>query len=150
MKTLTEELLLMRDTFHANQLEFAVCGGIAMQIYDMSRDTFDIDVVIHPDVLSTAFNTLQSLGFQASGEQRFIKHRNQRRIFQFKKGDLNLDVLVLTSKTQWIWDTRKFKAWHEELLPVISPAGMIFLKQLRGYEIDVFDIEYLQQLSHGL
>lgn len=146
MNTLREELICIRDTLTANQLECAVCGGIAVAMYGNPRPTFDIDLLIPPEIFQDVTACLTSLGFGNLTEYPFLAHQDTRRIYTMHKEDVELDLLVLTEQTRWIWETRKRFVWEGGIIALPSPQGMIFLKELRGYDEDLRDIAYLRTI----
>ncbi len=44
-------------------IEYALCGGLAMAVYALPRDTLDIDLMIWTDSLERASRAVEPLGF---------------------------------------------------------------------------------------
>lgn len=60
---------------------------------------------------------------------------------------LILDLLLVTEKTRGAWDSRREFRWEGERFQVVSPEGLIHLKELRLSGTDRDDIDYLRSIS---
>jgi hypothetical protein len=58
---------------------------------------------------------------------------------------LSLDLLLVTPAIQKIWTSRVEADWEDGTLSVVSRAGLIELKTLRGSPQDIADIVALQE-----
>ena len=56
---------------------------------------------------------------------------------------LSLDLLLITPEIRPVWDSRMKGEWEGGKLSVVSPKGLIVLKQLRGSGQDLDDIKAL-------
>jgi hypothetical protein len=64
-------------------------------------------------------------------------------------GDLSsLDLLVVTPASSSVWEERERVAWRHGTLPVVSRAGLVTMKRLRGSGQDLDDIRTLEE-DHG-
>lgn len=133
-------------------VDYALCGGLAMAVYAMPRATLDIDLMIQTDSLHEAGLALEPLGFSMdSAPMEF--HGGDIRISRFTKIDphtrevLILDFLLVTEKTTPAWDSRRDFEWEGGKLRVVSPEGLILLKQLRRSGTDQDDIDYLRSIT---
>ena len=52
----------------------------------------------------------------------------------------------MTPEIHDVWKSRKEVLWEGGALPVVSPAGLIRLKSIRGSGQDKDDIEHLRDL----
>jgi hypothetical protein len=143
------ELKAITAKLDEEQIEYALCGGLAMAIYGISRATLDIDILIKAASLPAVKTALAPLGFTfKAAPMRFEKVEIHRLCkIEDSTGDyLVIDFLMITSELQEIWETRQFVTWKGRALSVVSPEGLIFLKTLRGNGQDQDDIKYLREI----
>jgi len=50
------------------EIEYALCGGLAMAIYALPRATLDIDILIESSLLETTRRAVHDLGFTLEAE----------------------------------------------------------------------------------
>ena len=62
MATLLDELIKLTQSFEANKIEYAVCGGLAMAIHGFVRATIDIDLLVLSEKLANAWKIAKNLG----------------------------------------------------------------------------------------
>lgn len=133
------------------RVPYAVCGGIAMSIHARPRATIDIDLLAPQASLRAIDDALLPCGFVrrepaptrlAGGE--VVMHR----LSKIVPGDpevLLLDVIeVRPGATERAWLTRIDTEWEGHSVTVVSPAGLIGLKRLRGSPQDLADIALLE------
>src|SRR5437762_3101782 len=60
---LLDEMIGLIDAFQQAQIDYAVCGGIAMAFHGHSRFTKDIDLLIREDDLSRVLAVAKERGF---------------------------------------------------------------------------------------
>jgi hypothetical protein len=148
---LLEEFSKLIAKLKGEKIEFALCGGLAMAVYAFPRATLDIDLMIESDALPALKRAAGELGYTLdSGLMRFKDGAIQ--IYRLAKttpgseDELVLDLLLVTPQIKDIWESRREETWMEGDLPIISPAGLIRLKTLRGAGQDQDDIEHLRKL----
>ena len=136
----------------AARIPYAVCGGLAMSIHAHPRATIDIDLLAPPDAIAQIAAALSAHGFirrdptptRLAGGQ-VVMHR----LTKIVPGDpevLFLDVIeVQPGTTDAAWQTRTTLPWEGHLVPVVSRAGLIGLKRLRGSPQDRADISTLEE-----
>lgn len=132
------------------QIDYALCGGLAMAVYDHARATVDIDLLILSKSLDLVIATATELGYDIRGlEMTFskgaIEIRRISKIDPVSGQVLSLDLLLVTPAIQGIWTSRVEADWEDGTLSVVSRAGLIELKSLRGSPQDVADIVALQE-----
>jgi len=133
-------------------VDYALCGGLAMAVYAMPRATLDIDLMIQVDSLDEAARAIEPLGFAMSSAPMEFQDGGIR-LFRFTKVDprttevVILDFLLVTEKTAPAWESRQEFEWEGTRLRVVSPEGLILLKELRGSGTDRDDIDYLRSIS---
>ena len=133
-------------------IDYALCGGLAMAVYAMPRATLDIDLMIQVESLDEAGRVVEPLGFTMDSVPMNF-HDGDVRMSRFTKIDphsnevLILDFLLVTEKTTAAWDSRRDFEWEGGKLRVVSPEGLILLKELRRSGIDQDDIDYLRSIT---
>ena len=148
---LIEELKKLILQLERNEIDYALCGGLAIAIYAKPRATLDIDIMINPNFLEKAKMAVSELGFELSAapmelhDGAIIIHRLVK-IDEISGEHLVLDFLLVTSKTKEAWEDKITVEWEGNPLKVVSPKGLILLKSFRNSGQDKDDIEYLRSL----
>ena len=132
-----------------NQIDYAVCGGLAMAIHGRARATVDIDLLLLSDSLDAAKDIAAELGYNIRGlDMSFAKGAVEiRRVSKIDSESgqvLSLDFLLVTPQIQGIWDRRVKAEWQDGTISVVSREGLIALKLLRNSAQDQADIEVLE------
>jgi hypothetical protein len=152
MPNLFEEFRAVVGALGRDRVPYAVCGGIAMSIHAQPRATIDIDLLAPVDAVETIVDVLSPHGFVRRGSTparlaggQVVMHR----LTKIVPGDpdvLMLDVIeVRAGATEAAWHTRVSADWEGDRVSVVSRAGLIGLKRLRGTPQDVADIAALEQ-----
>jgi hypothetical protein len=151
MPNLFEEFRAVVRVLGRADVPYAVCGGIAMSIHAQPRATIDIDVLAPADALDKMVDVLGACGFvrRQSAPTRLAGGQVvMHRLTKIVPGDpdvLVLDVIeVGPGATEAAWETRTNMEWEGRLVSVVSRAGLIGLKRLRGSPQDVADIAVLE------
>ena len=152
MLDLIEELSSLVATFDQHQIDYALCGGIAMAIYDRPRTTIDIDLLIVADSLTQVIEIAKALEYTVRGlDMTFANDAIEiRRVSKIDAETgilLSLDLLLVTPQIQHIWDSRVQANWEGGKLSVVSREGLIALKKLSGRLQDLADISALSEDS---
>jgi hypothetical protein len=146
------ELQGIVETLEEAGIDYALCGGLAMAVYAMPRATLDIDLMIHVESLDEAGRAVEPLGFKMDSAPMDF-HDGDVRMTRFTKIDplsnevLVLDFLLVTEKTAPAWTSRREFEWEGRKLRVVSPEGLILLKELRRTGTDQDDIDYLRSIT---
>lgn len=141
-----EELVALLQALDEAQIEYALCGALALAVHGAPRATKDIDVIARKEdadrlreVAHRVGFVLEALPMVFSGSgievQRFTKLIEGR--------PLMLDVLWCNEKLEAIWEDRQRVPWREGTLCVVSVDGLITLKLTAGRPQDLVDIERL-------
>lgn len=153
MLDLYEELRKLITAFDERRIDYALCGGLAMAVYDHPRATIDIDLLILAESLDQVLAIATQLGYNireldmtfASGkiEIRRISKRDP------ESGHvLSLDFLLVTPEISPVWNSRVRVDREGGKISVVSRAGLIELKSLRGSLQDQADIAALNEDLH--
>jgi hypothetical protein len=147
-----EELKAVTGALDRESIDYALCGGLAMAVYDLPRATLDIDLLIRFDSLFRARRAVEPLGFTLSGAPMEF-HGGKVHIYRLVKiesgtgEELVLDLLLVTPEITSAWETRREVEWEGRSLKVISPQGLILLKSFRRSGKDQDDIEHLKSIT---
>ncbi len=145
------ELRRLIDALREKQVSYALCGGLALAVYGITRATEDIDLMIEENSLAKLRSVAEGLGFRFD-PQPFVFRDGGVKIYRMFKTDreefLMLDLLLVTDLTQAAWDTRNEVETDFGMVNVISPAGLIQLKSLRRSGQDEDDIQRLRGLAN--
>lgn len=148
MATLFEELTKLVEAFEENEIEYAVCGGLAMAIHGFVRATLDIDLLILSDSLERAYEVAARLGFDIRGldisfKQRAVEIRRVSKIDD--EGEvLSLDFLLATPLVEDVWAGKTEMILANRKYSIVSRGGLIKMKNLAGRPQDLVDIERLE------
>jgi hypothetical protein len=148
---LFEEFSKLVLEFKKENIEYALCGGLAMAVYAFPRATLDIDILIAPQTLEKAKSIAKRLGFTFdAGLMRFsggaVQIYRLTKVGSESNDTLALDMLLLTPEIKEIWETKQTLTWDQGDLPVVSPKGLINLKSLRLSGQDQDDIRHLESI----
>lgn len=148
MATLLDELSNIISALNENEIEYAVCGGLALTIHGFPRATFDIDVLIRPESLEKAYEIAARYGFDIRGLDMSFKEKavEIRRVSKIDEtGEvLPLDYLLVTPQVEDVWETKEKLDWEGKTLWIVSREGLIKMKQLAGRDKDLIDIDRIK------
>lgn len=130
-------------------IPFALCGGLALAVYGVSRATIDIDLLVREDDLEEIRRLAGKLGFTHSPGKMTFRNGTIEIVrlvkFDREEGDeLILDLLLVTPALQKIWEKREKRSLDWGEFGVVSREGLIGLKELRGSGTDRDDIGRLR------
>jgi hypothetical protein len=150
MFDLYEELRKVIAAFEQKRIDYALCGGLAMAVYDHPRATIDIDMLIPPEAFKLIPEIASELGYSIRGlDMSFangaIEIRRVSKIHPTTGHVLSLDLLLVTSQIREVWDSRIDAEVEGAKLSVVSRRGLIALKELRGSGRDLDDIAALRE-----
>ena len=153
MLDLYDELKSITACFDAEGVPYALCGGLAMAVYGLTRATVDIDLLIPEKSLEAATSAAGALGYTTSAApMNFAGGAVQiRRISKLDPdtGDLlMLDLILVTAALDEVWRTRVEVEWEQGSLWVVSREGLISLKKLRRSGRDLDDIVSLGEVCN--
>ena len=148
MLDLYEELLLVVRKLEQERIDYALCGGLAMAVYEVIRATVDIDLLILTQDVDKAMAAMLELGFEFKA-QPMVFAGGKIHIHRVSKIDpeadypLSVDFLLVTEELKGIWSDRHRVALEEESVWVVSKNGLISLKEIRNNAQDREDIQKL-------
>jgi hypothetical protein len=141
----------VRAALSAAEIEYALCGGLAVGVLGFARSTIDIDLLIKPGDEARVYDVVAPLGFTVKAmPMNFDLGATQiRRVSKIDATDgevLMLDLLLVTPALENVWDTRERLLWRDRELWVVSAEGLIAMKRRRSSPMDLADIEKLENL----
>jgi len=150
MFDLYEELRKVISAFDENQIDYALCGGLAMAVYDHPRATIDIDMLIPSEAFESIPDIARQLGYSIRGlDMSFangaIEIRRVSKIHPTTGHVLSLDLLLVTPAIRDVWESRVEADMEGSKLSVVSRRGLIALKELRRSGRDLDDIAALEE-----
>jgi hypothetical protein len=143
------EFYALTDALTAAGIPFAVCGGIAVAIFGFPRFTRDIDLLILPADEGRVLDVASKLGFTFESARMpmgsaDIGNWDIVRVSKIAGEDfLTLDLLLVGSAIQSVWDNRGMSDFNGRRIPVVSREGLKQLKLMAGRKQDLLDIEQL-------
>lgn len=146
-----DELKALINKLEEENIEYALCGGLAMAIYALPRATLDIDILIMPNLLEKITSVTDDLGFTLkAAPMEFhggkIKIHRVTKIEPATGENLVLDMLIVTPEIKEAWNNRIKVEWEHGNISVVSPEGLILLKSFRGSGQDQDDIDFLRSI----
>ncbi len=150
MLDLYEELKAVIAKLNEAQIDYALCGGMALAIHGIPRATVDIDILIQKESLEKVQIITRGLGYIIKAEPKTFA-QGAIEVHRVSKVDpegedlLSMDFLFVTPEIEQIWENRQKVEWEEGKLWVVSREGLIRLKSLRGSGQDLDDIQKLKE-----
>lgn len=148
MADLLTELALITTSLEENEIEYAVCGGLALTILGFPRATFDIDILIRNESLEDSFALAKQFGFDIHGLDMSFKERavEIRRVSKIDDDGevLSLDFLLVTPFIEDVWDDRITVEWQGRPMSIVSREGLVKMKKLAGRHKDLIDIDRIE------
>ena len=146
MSVLIDEFKQLIAEFNDREIEFALCGGLAVAAHGFTRATEDIDFLIREESLDKAYEAAAVVGFDIRGLDMSFKERTVeiRRVSKIVGEDvISLDLLLVTPHVEDVWKGREYREFEGEVINLVSREGLIKMKQQAGRPQDLTDIERL-------
>jgi hypothetical protein len=150
MLNLITELELVIETLDSENIDYAICGGMAMAIHGFIRATVDIDFLVLSKDIERSKIALKKVGYlietppmQFSGSKVIIHRLTKTDVDS--EDFMVLDMLEVTSDINEIWSNKITLDWNNKELKVVDKYGLISLKKIRNSKIDIEDIERLEE-----
>jgi len=148
MATLLDELSQLISALDENEIEYAVCGGLALTIHGFARARYGIDILIRAESLEKAYEIAAQYGYDIRGLDMSFKESavEIRRVSKIDADGevLPLKFLLVTPQIEEVWETREKLIWQNKSLWIVSRTGLIKMKRLAGRPQDLVDIERLE------
>ncbi|HYM60517.1 MAG TPA: nucleotidyltransferase family protein [Thermoanaerobaculia bacterium] len=149
MLNLYDELIAVTRAFQERGVEYAVCGGMAMAIHSIPRNTVDLDLLIRREDLEQAEEIAMQLGYTFKARpMKFdggtVEIHRISKIDPDTHDPLMLDFLLVTPAVEDVWAAREVLRLEDGAISVVSREGLIKLKSSRLSERDIEDIRLLR------
>ena len=150
MLDLYEELLTVTRAFAAAKIEYAICGGMAMAIHSIPRNTVDLDLLIRREDLERSEQVAAGLGYTFRARPVMfsdgtVEIRRITKVDPESHDPLMLDLLLVTPAIEDVWSSRQaFETAEGEVISVVSREGLVKLKSFRSSGRDLDDIKLLR------
>jgi len=155
---------LFRSLYEA-EVDYLLCGGLAINIYGIPRVTADIDLMLDfkPENLKKFKAVTQQLAYAAcipidveslaSDEMRknIVTQKNlvAYSFYNINHTFMNLDVLVKTPFSfEYLWKKKEIRSMDDFKVFLVSIQDLIAMKLSTARKQDLEDIEILQKLSN--
>lgn len=148
---LIDELLKLVKVLNSANIEYALCGGLAMAVHGHPRATQDIDLLVPKAELARILEIAATIGFIIpSGRMPFrAKTPLAMDIYRVSKASgsvlISLDLIIVSPALQIVWDSRINGQLGDAPCSVVSRDGLIEMKSIAGRHRDLDDIEILQK-----
>ena len=148
-----DELFLLVDAFTASELEYAVCGGLALAIHGRPRLTVDIDFVVAAEDIKRAAEIVATVGFDdVAGWVQLPPNKlgidRLYRVNKFSGSDfLTLDLLEADSSQNAIFKDREVFEVDGRQIQSLSRTALITMKRDSDRTKDKLDVELLNDES---
>lgn len=142
-----EELRQIVQSFNDHNVDFALCGGLAVAAHGLIRATQDIDFLIRSESLDDAYKAAEEAGYDIRGLDVSFKERTVeiRRVSKIVGDDVvSLDLLLVTPHVEDVWTGRQRIDFMGLSLYVVSREGLISMKRQSGRPQDLADIDRLE------
>jgi hypothetical protein len=143
------ELLELIDALERAAVDYALCGGIAVAFHGYPRFTKDIDLLVREQDLARVKQAVRPLGFilqadpmtfGAGGSAERVLHR----VSKVVDGEhLILDLLLVNSALNEVWDDRDLYEWKGRQVRIVSADGLAKMKRMAGRDQDLLDLKKL-------
>jgi hypothetical protein len=139
------ELEAITRALEDGQIDYALCGGIAVAVHGYPRATVDIDLIVTRESLAAALAVARGLGYLVeAGPMRFASGVEVRRVSRLESGEVfTLDLMPVTGVLEDVWQGRQQVSWRGRPLRVVSRDGLIKMKRLAGRSQDLADLAAL-------
>jgi hypothetical protein len=147
---LKEELFRVVSALGDAEVDYALCGGMAVIIHGYPRATRDIDILIREKDLDRAQQSLRHIGYSlASGMIPFdVGKPTERRVLRITKVEdddfLTLDLILISPFLRDVWDSREKHLVENREIRVVSRAGLAKMKRAAGRPQDLADLAGLE------
>lgn len=149
MLNLLQEFKNIIKVLEEENIDYAVCGGMAMAIHGFLRATVDIDIILLQENINKTKDAFKAYGYRLEsnpmsfGNGETIIHRITK-VDTESEDFLVLDILEVTNAMKEIWKNRKRIESDFGFISVVDKTGLIQMKKMRNSKVDQEDIERLQ------
>lgn len=145
MINLYEELRLVVQELVAEQVDYALCGALALAVHGVPRATRDLDFIARRADEAKVRAAARRAGYVFEAlPMRFASGVEMQRFSKLVEGrPLMLDFLWASDALEPIWTRRLHVPWGEGEISVVTREDLITLKLTAGRPQDLVDIQSL-------
>ena len=146
------ELAGLTQALSAANVDYALCGAVALAIHGAPRATKDIDVLLREADLPRLRDVAHAQGFDIEALPMTFSASGVtvRRFTKLRAGEsLMLDVLVGGGPLEAVFQTRVVLPFEGGSLWVVSREGLVTLKLAAARPQDLVDVQRLREAHHG-
>lgn len=146
---ITEELFLLTEAFAQQQVQYAICGGLAVAIHGRPRLTLDIDFLVPASHIEQAIKAAAMVGFDDVAGWIPLPSNDHRidRCFRLNKIQnedlLSLDLLEINHSENPLFLDRETLEIEGHWVQLLSRASLIRMKGASNRLKDQLDVELL-------
>jgi hypothetical protein len=150
MIDLYAELKAIIKALEGADVPYALCGGLALMLYQRPRATLDIDLVLPTDAIEPLSQAVAPLGFTRHPRSMRFDPPGIEILRFYKTDPMSRDVFTLDCllsnhpATAEAFRNRTEALFEDGSIWVVSPDDLITLKQLRGSPQDLVDIQTIR------
>jgi hypothetical protein len=146
---MNEKQISLLAAFAAAKVEFAVVGGVAVNMHGYIRATNDLDIFIRPthENAAAAFGALKTLGISLKDLEPDDLLDDEENL-RFGTGDDHIDILASIGEMPFdqVWRNRMEREVEGLSVPFICKADLIANKRQVGRLRDLADVEELEMI----
>ena len=126
----------MLDSLAREQLEIALCGGVALGLHGFVRATKDFDLLVREDDVERAKANVAALGFTlAAAPMTFKRGRLEETVVHRVSKSLGSSLLTIgfllaRGYLAEVWAGRQVVEWSGRRVAVVSASGLIEMKRV--------------------
>ena len=144
-----QEMLELVERFRSEDIDYAVCGGLAMAVHGFVRATEDIDILVEAESLPRVRRVAAACGFRLlGGDVEFRSGARLTRLLKTAPADedyLMLDLMLVSDATRDAWNSREAMNTPWGGIRVISKSALKAMKQQAGRPQDLVDIQRMDE-----
>jgi hypothetical protein len=142
---LYEELATIVRELTVDQVDYALCGALALAVHGAPRATRDLDLIARKTDEPKIRIAVKRAGYVFEAlPMRFASGIELQRFSKLVEGrPLMLDFLWAAGELDGVWSRRERVPWQEGEIYVVSRDDLIMLKLTAGRPQDLVDIQSL-------
>ena len=139
---LFDELVLVVSALDRSSIDYALVGGLAVGVWGAPRATKDIDLLIRPDDLDRAKESLRQVGYSLEAlPMQFSDGMRMQRVSKVGAGELmTVDFILVDANLEPAWQSRSRRDTDVVSISVISRDALIAMKLSAGRPQDQADV----------
>lgn len=146
------ELAALTHALSVANVDYALCGAVALAIHGAPRATKDIDILLREEDLPRLRDVARENGFDVEALPMTFSSSGVtvRRFTKLHAGEsLMLDVLLVGDPLKAVFETRVELPFEGGSLWVVSRQGLVTLKLAAARAQDLVDVQRLKEAHHG-